>query len=140
MDYINLVVTHPFLLLWLGQVIHMLKEVKEIENRQPGVTLTKYVKRHKYGVTFSVVTGLACYAMLYEMGELSAISAFMAGYMSESIINAAASRVTRKVSGDEYGYMQPEMGTTSDPYAETFKDEEYYASYSDRSKAKPESD
>ena len=137
MDYVNLIFTHPFLLLWLGQAIHMLKEVKEIENRAPGVTISKYASRHKYGVAFSVVTGLACYAMLHQMGELSAISAFMAGYMSESIINAAASRVTRRVSGDEYGMYS---GTTEQPYGEDHKTEEYYEYYSDRSKAKPESD
>ena len=138
MDYVNLIFTHPFLLLWLGQLIHMLKEVKEIENRAPGVTIGKYTRRHKYGVAFSVVTGLACYAMLHQMGELSAVSAFMAGYMSESVINAAASRVTRRVSGDEYGMYY--SGSNDQPYAESHKTEEYYEYYSNRDKAKPESD
>lgn len=128
MDYINLIVTHPFLLLWLGQLVHILKSVKEIENYAPGVTLTKYVRRHKYGVSFSVITGLACYAMLHQMGELSAISAFMAGYMSESIINAAASRVTRRVSGDEYGmFYQP--SDSSPNFEQDFKQSEEYLDY-----------
>ena len=99
---INLLVTHPFLMLWAGQVLHILKKVKELEERTPEVTIRKYVLRHKYGVLFSLVGGLVAYAMLYEMGELSAVSAFMAGYMSDSLIDAAASRVKRKVSGDNY--------------------------------------
>jgi len=107
-DYLNVIVTHPFLMLWAGQLLHMLKEVKEVENQVPGVTIRLYVKRHKYGVIFSVIAGLVVYAILYQMGELSPLSAFMAGYMSESVINAAATRVTRKVSGDEFGM---HMGT-----------------------------
>lgn len=103
MDYVNLVITHPFLMLWAGQFLHMLKEVKEVETQVPGVTIGLYIKRHRYGVTFSAIAGLVVYAILFQMGELSPLSAFMAGYMSESVINAAASRVTRKVSGDEFG-------------------------------------
>jgi hypothetical protein len=130
MDYINLIVTHPFLLLWLGQLVHILKSVKEIENQAPGVTMARYIKRHKYGTAFSIVAGLACYAILYEMGDLSAVSAFMAGYMSESVMNAAASRVTRKVSGDEYGvYSSGSSGDGFDP--DTYKNEEYYEYYAD---------
>lgn len=99
---INLLVTHPFLMLWLGQVLHILKKVKELEERNPRITIRKYVRRHAYGVLFSLVGGLVAYAMLFEMNELSAVSAFMAGYMSDSLIDAAASRVKRKVSGDNY--------------------------------------
>lgn len=137
MDYINLIFTHPFLLLWLGQLVHVLKEVKEIENQAPGVTMGKYMNRHKYGVAFSLVAGLACYAILYEMGDLSAVSAFMAGYMSESVMNAAASRVTRKVSGDEYGVYS---SSPEQPYDENMRGTDYYEYYSDRDKPKPESD
>lgn len=138
MDYVDLIFTHPFLLLWLGQIVHILKKVKEVEDRARSVTLTKYIQRHRYGVAFSVVAGLAAYAMLHQMGELSAISAFMAGYMSESIINSAATRVTRRVSGDEYGFYQPDMN--NDPYGESQRDEEYYEYYSDGNKAKPNGD
>lgn len=99
---INLLVTHPFLLLWAGQLLHILKKVKELEERTKGVTIGKYVKRHKYGVVFSLLAGLVAYAMLFEMGELSAVTAFMAGYMSDSLIDAAAARVKRKVSGDPH--------------------------------------
>lgn len=127
MDYVNLIFTHPFLLLWLGQFIHTLKEVKEIETRQPGVTVTKYVKRHRYGVAFSVAAGLAAYAMLHEMGELSAVSAFMAGYMSDSIINAAASRVTRRVSGDDYGMYSNDFSNSG--FEEDYTQSEEYLKY-----------
>lgn len=99
---INLLVTHPFLMLWAGQVLHILKKVKELEERNPRITIRRYVRRHVYGVLFSLVGGLVAYAMLFEMNELSAVSAFMAGYMSDSLIDAAASRVKRKVSGDNY--------------------------------------
>lgn len=99
---INVLVTHPFLLLWAGQLLHILKRVKEIEERNPKITIRRYFKRKPYAITFALIGGLVAYAMLYEMNELSAVSAFMAGYMSDSLIDAAASRVKRKVSGDPY--------------------------------------
>ena len=115
---INLLVTHPFLMLWAGQLLHVLKKVKELEERTPEVTIRKYVLRHKYGVLFSLVGGLVAYAMLFEMGELSAVTAFMAGYMSDSLIDAAASRVKRKVSGDPH-YVDYE-DDWNDPSTERF--------------------
>lgn len=74
--------------------------------------------------------------MLHEMGELSAVSAFMAGYMSDSIINAAASRVTRRVSGDYYGMYG------SDAYGSGFEEdytqsEEYLKYYADNTSPEP---
>lgn len=129
MDPITLVVTHPFLMLWAGQLLHMLKAVKEVETQVPGVTLGLYIKRHRYGVLFSVIAGMVVYAILLQMGELSPLSAFMAGYMSESVINAAASRVTRKVSGDEFG-MGHTFGGSS--VFEEGKPYDYYDWYKDK--------
>lgn len=134
MDPLTLVVTHPFLMLWAGQLLHMLKEVKEVETRAPDVTAWAYLRRHKYGVMFSTIAGLVVYAILHQMGELSAISAFMAGYMSESVINAAASRVTRKVSGDEYGLYG--SGGSSGDNAFDMRGEEYYDWYARDAKSR----
>lgn len=131
-DYLNLIVTHPFLMLWAGQLLHMLKEVKEVETRAPEVTIGAYIRRHRYGVLFSTIAGLVVYSILYQMGELSPLSAFMAGYMSESVINAAASRVTRKVSGDEYGF----YNSGSNEPAFDNKGEDYYDWYARDAKGK----
>ena len=121
---INILVTHPFLMLWAGQLLHILKKVKELEERNPRITIRKYVKRHSYGVMFSLIGGLVAYAMLFEMGELSAVSAFMAGYMSDSLIDAAASRVKRKVSGDPGYYDYEDTPYDSRPNHPPVRDED----------------
>ena len=90
--------THPFTMLWIGVAIHLVKELMRIK-KESGVIMSPvaYIKDHPFQSTLMVIGALAGYTILLETNQLTAMSALMFGYISDSIIDVMGKRAIKKV-------------------------------------------
>lgn len=95
-ETILIVLTHPFFIMIYGMLMYYLKKVIESARiyRKAGqqVSLLSYWKDHPYQSAFSVVSALAGFAALYGTDELTKLTAFGLGYMSESVTGVLGKR------------------------------------------------
>lgn len=80
------------LLALLGLVAHFLKKLIEAKQSGNGVTFRQYYLANPYSTLSSVVLCLAGMAMLWGSDELTRVTAFMLGYMADSVISAIIRR------------------------------------------------
>ena len=92
---------HPFAILLLGQLMHALKKLREVEVEGRYITPLAYLKAHPYSVAFSLVAGVVAYAMLREIGQLNTVGAFTAGYMADSVVNTFAQTAKARIGGGD---------------------------------------
>lgn len=95
------VLFHPFLMMWMGQMLHVLKTLKGLEAAGRSVPLKKYIKQHPYTVAFSFFAGIVVYGFLYSANQLTIAGAFTAGYMADSMITAFTDKEIRKAARDD---------------------------------------
>ena len=93
------VLFHPFLMMWMGQMLHVLKTLKGLEAAGRSVPLKKYIKQHPYTVAFSFFAGIVVYGFLYSAGQLTIAGAFTAGYMADSMITAFTDKEVKRAGG-----------------------------------------
>lgn len=88
--------THPFFIMIYGMLMHYLKKVIESARiyRKTGqkLSLIRYWKDYPYRSAFSVISALAGFAALYGTEELTKLTAFGLGYMSESVTSVMGKR------------------------------------------------
>jgi hypothetical protein len=92
---------HPFIMMWMGQVLHMLKALKELEVSGKRVTIKRYVKSHPYSIAFSFFAGFVAYGFLYSANQLTMAGAFTAGYMADSIISSFTDKTLKRLARDD---------------------------------------
>lgn len=86
---------HPFAMLAYGMLLHVLKNLRDLERAGTPQTFRQYTSRFPYSTGFSVLAGVVAYGFLYSSGQLNVASAFTAGYMADSIVNAFTNRTLR---------------------------------------------
>lgn len=90
---------HPFTMLWAGQLLHFLKLLRDQEllGSGKGQGFKEFVSTHPWSITFSIVAGFVAYGFLFTSNQLNAASAFTAGYMADSVVNAFTSKTIKKI-------------------------------------------
>lgn len=75
------------ILLLLGGAIHLFGTLKERSvSAGHKVTLREYNRNNPYQLALGLVTSITCYILFFNMGELNGVSAFLAGYVGDSLI------------------------------------------------------
>lgn len=94
---------HPFAMLWAGQLLHFLKLLKDEELLGPGKGqgFWDFIRAHPYSIAFSIVAGFCAYGFLFNTNQLNVASAFTAGYMADSVVNAFTSKTIKKIENSE---------------------------------------
>lgn len=92
---------HPFIMMWMGQLLHMLKSLKEMEVSGKNITIKRYVRSHPYSMAFSFFAGFVAYGFLYSANQLTMAGAFTAGYMADSIISSFTDKTLKRLAKDE---------------------------------------
>lgn len=96
-DLIFEVLFHPFAMLWYGQGLHLMKNLRDLERAGTMMTVRAYMLKYPYSMAFSVLAGLVAYGFLYSSGQLNVAAAFTAGYMADSVVNAFTGRAVRAI-------------------------------------------
>lgn len=73
----------------VGTATHVIKKVIELRKTDNKFHLKTYITQYPYKTTLTVLAGVAGYVGLLSAGELTYISAFMTGYMANSLGGAA---------------------------------------------------
>lgn len=92
---------HPFIMLWCGQWLHILKSLRELETAEKHINIKEYIRLHKYSLAFSFFAGFVAYGFLYSANQLTMAGAFTAGYMADSIISTFTDKTLKKLAGGE---------------------------------------
>lgn len=90
--------TLPGLLLVAGVLAHFLKTVYQLRRDGDKTSLSGYWRGHPYQSALTLVSALASFAILKELGQLSAITAFSAGYIANSTADMLAGRSVKLMS------------------------------------------
>lgn len=77
------------ILLLLGDVTHVVKKVVERRKTDDKFSLKDYLTKYPYKTFLVVMAGAAGYLGLLSINELTYVSAFMTGYVADSLGGAA---------------------------------------------------
>ena len=88
---------HPLAMLLYGLATHFLKDMARLAQEGTRLTLSAYWMRHPYQSGICLIGALAGYAALAEAGHLTAITAFGAGYMANSVADIIGKRAGEKL-------------------------------------------
>ena len=92
------VLTHPFTLMIMGVILHFLKQmIVEQKQWQRKLTFREYLSQNKLTTMFSWFSSVAVFALLYGSGELTKITAFTIGYLSDSVADLVGERGGRNL-------------------------------------------
>jgi len=71
----------------LGGAVHLLGTLME-HSAELGrrMTIKQYRKKYPYQLLYGFFAAIACYLIVWKMGELNIISALACGYMGDSLI------------------------------------------------------
>lgn len=69
----------------LGFLGHILKKVVEARRNDETFHIKTYLKRYPYATGLAFFTAIGGYLMLMSTDNLTALNAFMAGYMANSV-------------------------------------------------------
>lgn len=95
-------------LAWVGPLVfcaagfwlHILKSMKQMVGTNfREMPIWEYVRSHPKQNIISALGVLGALAALHEAGQLNLSSAFGAGYMANSLADAVAGRVVKKLQG-----------------------------------------
>jgi len=67
-----------------GVAFHVLKELVTARKTEHSIGLKDYLLKYPYQMGLMVIGAIVLFVSLHEMGELSMLTAFMAGYMANS--------------------------------------------------------
>lgn len=82
----------------LGNITHVLKRVVEASAAGEPVTIRQYVKTNPYRVALGIVGAASVVGLMVEIGQLTAMSGFAAGYMADSGLSILSARQQRSLS------------------------------------------
>ena len=93
-----MIVSHAFVLLWFGVMVHFLKELINVKKSTgTAVTFHQYWIGNKYQSILCIIGALVGYVFLQQTNQLTAISAFGIGYMADSIPDLIGKRQLAKL-------------------------------------------
>lgn len=72
-------------LMLLGNITHVVKQVVQIRESDGTFSLAKYLSMYPYKTFLILMAGMGGYLGLLSAGELSYVTAFMTGFMANSI-------------------------------------------------------
>jgi len=75
--------------LHFGILTHIVKKVVELRASDPTATMSGYLKSYRYQAFLTFVSAVVGFVMLMNSGELTLVTAFMAGYMCNSLTDAS---------------------------------------------------
>lgn len=85
--------THPFFVLWLGVLSHLLKEFIRIKKEESSyIGFKTYFLSYPYQTALTVIGALVGFVILIETNQLSVINAFTIGYIADSIPDVIGKR------------------------------------------------
>ncbi len=87
MDMLSIVLL--ILALLAGTATHVLKKVVERRKTDDSFSLTAFLTKYPYKTVLTLMAGVAGFLGLLATGELTYLTAFMAGYMANSLGGAA---------------------------------------------------
>lgn len=96
------VIFHPWVMMWCGQGLHFLKELRDIEVAGQHPKPWKIIRSKPFSAAFRVLAGFVAYGFLYASDQLTVAGAFTAGYMADSVVTAFSSRELKKIEGGAY--------------------------------------
>jgi len=77
-------------LMLLGTITHVLKKVVETRKTDTSFSMKKYLTLYPYKTMLTVMAGLGAYLGLLSTDELSYVTAFMGGFMANSLGGVSA--------------------------------------------------
>ncbi len=95
------IIFHPFVVMWMGQLLHMLKKLRDDEENGASLGLWTYIHTHPYRILFSVIAGIVVYGLLHTSHQINVASAFACGYMAESMIGAFTKKQLRAIGDSD---------------------------------------
>jgi len=72
-----------------GTGTHILKKVVELRKEKATFSLRQFITENPYKTALTVMAGVGGYFGFLSAGELTLATAFMAGYMADSLSSAA---------------------------------------------------
>lgn len=100
-DTIFEIMFHPFAMMWYGQAMHVVKNLRDRELSGKPIGLRGYLKAHPFASLFSLLAGFAAYGLMYSTGQLTQAGALTAGYMADSVVNAFTNRELRRIEAQQ---------------------------------------
>jgi len=77
------------LALFVGSATHIIKKVVQRRKTNDKFTFKVFITKYPYKTILAFMAGVGGYLGLLNVGELSYVTAFMAGYMANSLGGAA---------------------------------------------------
>lgn len=85
----------PIIMLVCGLLLHYIKDMKRIHSETGDlVTPRQYWTKYPYHTLTCIIGAVVGFIFLSELGEITSINAFMAGYMANSVADWAGKRST----------------------------------------------
>ncbi|MDJ0952549.1 MAG: hypothetical protein QNJ81_02600 [Acidimicrobiia bacterium] len=79
-------------LMLLGNITHIVKKVVEVRQTDGEFSILKYLSMYPYKTFLIVMAGVGGYLGLLSAGELTYVSAFMVGFVANSLGGIDASK------------------------------------------------
>lgn len=96
MEMLKAIVTNFYFvticLMLLGSATHVVKKVIEVRKTDGSFSLVKYVTMYPYKTYMVLMASVGGYLGLLSAGELSYVTAFMAGWLANSLGNIEADK------------------------------------------------
>lgn len=100
------ILLRPEVMLALGFLTHILKDVLRVRlegGKGAGIGLIDYFLAYPIQTAVAAIGALLGMVALHEMGELSALTAYGAGYMSNSVADVVGKRTATKLGAQDDG-------------------------------------
>ena len=90
--------THPIAMAVIGLLPHFLKDLVRIRAEGNKIGMHTYWTKYPYQSMLCVIGAIVGIAALEEMNQLTSLTAFGAGYMSNSVADVIGKRATGKMN------------------------------------------
>lgn len=91
----------PLFMLFLGLASHFLKDLIRLAAEGNMLTLRQYWLKNPYQTVLSIIGAIVGYVALGSSGQLTALTAFGAGYMANSVADLIGKRTTAKLKSND---------------------------------------
>ena len=92
-----LIITHPIAMMAYGIFMHYIKRVIEEREKDEETTLASYWYKYPYKSLFSILGAFAGFGALYGTEELTKLTAFGIGYMSDSMAEILSAKAMKNI-------------------------------------------
>ena len=100
-EILLLIITNPISMMLYGILMHYVKRVMEEREKDSDITLSSYWYKYPYKSIFSLLGAFAGFGALYGTEELTKLTAFGIGYMSDSMAEMLSSKGLKNIDKDK---------------------------------------